>query len=108
MSGRAQHHERKPLASVSERGSLCTVRESVENEKKKKKKGEGGASQSEGAPQSKARGRLHPRARRGGGYVPEQWGRGCVPKCGGKGRGRRRGDGEARENDLESFVATRH
>ena len=79
--------KKKPLASVSERGSLS---ESQWRTKKEEKKGA----------------EVRPRARRGGKYVPEHWGRGCVPKCGAKGRGRRRGDGEARENNLESFVAS--
>jgi hypothetical protein len=48
--------------------------------------------------QSEVRGRACPRARRGGGHVPEQ--------CEGEGGVVPQKGGEARENDLESFVAS--
>ena len=63
------------------------------------------------------RAKAHQRARQGGMHVPEQCqceGEASQSMVGVKGRGRRRvaeeGDGEAREHDLESFVAsvTRH
>ena len=81
VSGRARHHERKPLASVSERGSQCTIRESVENEKKKKKGGGRCIPEQRRAPeqgegeitsQSKARGRVRPRAM-GERVCPKVW-----------------------------------
>jgi hypothetical protein len=65
-----------PLASVSKRGSPMHC----QRVSRKKKKKEGGVSQSEGTSQSEVRGKAlaHPRA---------MWRRGCVPKCGAKGRG---------------------
>ena len=80
MSRGVQHHEKTPPLHVCEQEGVPYAPSESQRRTRKKEK-EGGASQSEGTSQSEARGKACPRA---------MWGRGHIPKCGAKGRGRHR------------------